>query len=94
MIRTIKLLIDTIIHGYTLYTVFGWSFQLLGCIWDSVTNLLLHLGKPEVPQKPDTQYTQQIRVPEEEEEEKDPTKQKQACQTLQIKQQLCLQFHV
>ena len=29
------------------YSIFGWSIHLLGALWDSVTNLLLHLGKPE-----------------------------------------------
>lgn len=42
-IRTIKLIIDTLIHGYTLHTIYGWSLHLLGAFWDSVTNLLLHL---------------------------------------------------
>ena len=45
IIRGIKLIIDTIIHGYAIYTVFGWSLHLIGAIWDSVTNLLLHLGR-------------------------------------------------
>lgn len=43
--RGIKLAIDTIIHGYALHTIYGWSLYLLGAIWDSVTNLLLHLGR-------------------------------------------------
>lgn len=43
--RGIKLIIDTVIHGYALHTVYGWSLYLLGAIWDSVTNLLLHLSK-------------------------------------------------
>lgn len=42
--RVIKLCIDTIIHGYALHTVYGWSLHLLGAIWTSVTNLLLHTG--------------------------------------------------
>ena len=32
-------------HGYALYTVFGWSFYLIGVIWNFVSNLLLDLGK-------------------------------------------------
>ena len=44
-IRGIKLIADTTIHGYALHSVFGWSIHLLGALWDSVTNLLLHLGK-------------------------------------------------
>lgn len=42
-IRTIKLILDTIVHGYVLHTVYGWSVYLLGAIWDSLTQLLLHL---------------------------------------------------
>ena len=44
IIRGIKLIADTIIHGCALHRLFGWSFDLLGGFWDSVTNLLLHLG--------------------------------------------------
>ncbi|KAL0128582.1 hypothetical protein PUN28_003737 [Cardiocondyla obscurior] len=43
--RAIKLLIDTLVHGYDLHTVYGWSIYLIGAIWDFITNLLLHLGK-------------------------------------------------
>ena len=41
--RAIKLILDTIVHGYALHTVYGWSVYLLGAIWDSMTQLLLHL---------------------------------------------------
>jgi len=43
--RIIKLILDTIVHGYALHTVYGWLMFLIGVIWDSLTNLLLHLGK-------------------------------------------------
>ena len=43
--RMTKLIADTIIHGYALHTIYGWSIHLLVAIWSSVTNLLLHLGK-------------------------------------------------
>ncbi|KYN20002.1 hypothetical protein ALC57_07653, partial [Trachymyrmex cornetzi] len=43
--RIIKLILDTIVHGYALHTVYGWSVFLIGVIWDSLTNLLIHLGK-------------------------------------------------
>lgn len=46
IIRAIKLIIDTIIHGYALHSIYGWSIHLIGAVWSSVTNLLLHLGKP------------------------------------------------
>jgi len=42
IIRVTKLIIDTIIHGYALHSVYGWSVHLLAAIWSSVTNLLLH----------------------------------------------------
>lgn len=45
VIRGIKLIIDTLIHGYALHTVYGWSLYLIGAFWDSVTHLLIHLGK-------------------------------------------------
>ncbi|KYN50299.1 hypothetical protein ALC62_10467 [Cyphomyrmex costatus] len=44
IIRTTKLVIDTMIHGYALHTMYGWSLHLVGAIWSSVTHLLLHLG--------------------------------------------------
>jgi len=44
-VRVIKLIIDTFVHGYALHTVYGWSVYLVGAIWDSITQLLLHLGK-------------------------------------------------
>lgn len=56
--RGIKLIADTLIHGYTLHRIFGWSIYLLGAFWDSVTNLLLHLGKrppPDGPNKADSE---------------------------------------
>ena len=35
---------DTIIYGYALHRLFGWSVHLLGAFWDLVANLLLHLA--------------------------------------------------
>lgn len=46
IIRGTKLIIDTVIHGYALHSIYGWSIHLLGAVWSSVTNLLLHLGRP------------------------------------------------
>lgn len=40
-----KLIIDTIIRGYTLYTIFGWSIHLFGAIFSSVTHLFTTLEK-------------------------------------------------
>lgn len=45
IIKIIKAVADTIIHGYTLHTVYGWSIHLLGAVFSSITHLLLHLGR-------------------------------------------------
>jgi len=45
LISRFKLFLDTFVHGYALYTVYEWTMYLLGIIWDSFTQLLLHLGK-------------------------------------------------
>lgn len=52
--RIVKLILDTLVHGYVLHTVYGWSLYLVGAIWDSLTQLLLHLGKKK-SKKPDIQ---------------------------------------
>lgn len=52
-VRTIKLILDTLVHGYALHSVYGWSVYLLGAIWDSLTQLLLHLGSKK-PRKTNT----------------------------------------
>lgn len=41
----VKLIADTIVHGYALHTVYGWSIHLLGALWSSLTYLLVHLGQ-------------------------------------------------
>ena len=43
--RVIKLLLDTFVHRYVLHTVYGWSVYLLGAVWDSLIQFLLHLGR-------------------------------------------------
>lgn len=42
--RFIRLLVDTIVHGYTLHTVYGWSLHMLGALFGSITHLLVHMG--------------------------------------------------
>lgn len=81
IIRSIKLIIDTVIHGYALHSIYGWSIHLLGAVWSSVTNLLLHLGQPArmrtVPHReyivlepePTTEQNKADAPPEETEEE-------------------------
>lgn len=46
IIRLIKIIIDTAIHGYALHTAYGCSMHLLGALWSSITHLLLHLARP------------------------------------------------
>ncbi|KAL6423909.1 hypothetical protein ACFW04_010384 [Cataglyphis niger] len=45
VIRIIKIVVDTAIHGYALHTAYRWSLHLLGAIWSSLTHLLLHLAR-------------------------------------------------
>ena len=40
------------IHGYVLYSLYGWSVHILGALWNSLTHLLLHLGRGYEPEKP------------------------------------------
>lgn len=69
-IRIIKLIIDTIIHGYALHTIYGWSIHLIGALWDSITNLLLHLAKGSNQEKEESKEEK-----EENEGEKESTNQ-------------------
>lgn len=46
IIRLIKVIIDTTIHGYALHSVYGCSLHLIGAIWSSVTHLLIYLAHP------------------------------------------------
>ena len=62
IIRVIKLIADTIIHGYALHRLFGWSLHLLGAFWDLVTNLLLHLGTHR-PSGPPAERHQELLTP-------------------------------
>ena len=43
IIRGIKSIADTIIHGYAKRSLCGWFLHTLGAFWDTITNLLLHL---------------------------------------------------
>lgn len=66
--RTIKYIIDTLLHGFALHSVFGWSLLILGAFWDSLSNFLLHFKK-----KIDDNFPQQkgkeidnVKIPEDE----------------------------
>lgn len=86
IIRGTKLIIDTIIHGYALHSIYGWSIHLLGAVWSSVTNLLLHLGRQTrqetiprreyivLPPEPTTREAKANAPPEETKEEEPDAK--------------------
>lgn len=61
IIRIIKIIVDTAIHGYALHTVYGCSLHLLEAIWSSLTHLLIHLahGPPKRKEKPEQQKENQ-----------------------------------
>ena len=40
------------IHGYVLYSFYGWSVHLIGALWNSLTHFILHLGKDCDLEKP------------------------------------------
>lgn len=44
IIRLIKIIFDTLIHGYALHAAYGCSLHLLAAIWSSFTHLLLYLA--------------------------------------------------
>lgn len=45
LIRLAKLIVGSIIRGYALHSIYGWSLHLLGALWSSITHLLLQIGR-------------------------------------------------
>lgn len=63
IIRLIRLIIDSIIRGYALHSIYGWSLHLLGAIWSSVTHLFLQLGSRKRERKTDPEEaTSQVQL--------------------------------
>lgn len=62
IIRVIKVVIDTLLHGYALHSVYGCSLHLLGALWSSITHLLLHLSRGPT-RKPDKKIEQRPQQP-------------------------------
>jgi len=60
IIRVIKLIIDTAIHGYVLHTVYGCSLHLIGAVWSSLTHLLVYLAR--VPAKKDNENPAELQL--------------------------------
>ena len=46
ILQMFKFISDTLIRGYALYFVYGWSAHLLAAIWSALTHLFLSLTKP------------------------------------------------
>ena len=44
MVRMVKFVIDTLIHGKILFDIYGFGWMLLASFWDSLTNFLSHRG--------------------------------------------------
>ena len=45
-IRIFKLILDTIVHGYALHTVYGWSIYLVGAIFSHSTSIAFKTKAP------------------------------------------------
>lgn len=45
ILRTIKYMADTLLHDFALHGIYGWSKQIVGALWGSLTHLLLHLAR-------------------------------------------------
>lgn len=45
--HTIKLLIDIIIQGYSVHSIYGLFIRVLGAVWGPLSLLLLYLGKAD-----------------------------------------------
>lgn len=48
-VKIIKAIIDTVIHGYTLHSLYGCSLHVLGALCSSITYLLVHLASRTPP---------------------------------------------
>ncbi|XP_025996899.1 uncharacterized protein LOC113005487 [Solenopsis invicta] len=63
IVRLIKIIIDTTIHGYALHTVYRCSMHLLGALWSSITHLLLHLARGPIDTDKEHQLDDQDATP-------------------------------
>ena len=72
IIQLVKTIVDIIIQGYALHSIYGWSIHILGALWSSVSHLHLATPKetssqdveigellPETPKKKDQHEEQQ-----------------------------------
>ena len=71
LFQMLKFVLDSLLRGYVLYTVYGWSSHLLAAVWSSLAHLLLSLmtsnatrSDPEaahVPREGEAQSTTRVR---------------------------------
>jgi len=54
---------DTIIHGYSLHSIYGCDIHLLVAIWSSITHLLFYLGKARRGMKTEMKEQQSETLP-------------------------------
>lgn len=48
IIGLIKYILNTLIHGYALYKIYGFGLRLLAALWGTIANLLLHAANGPV----------------------------------------------
>lgn len=65
LLHVIKTILSTIIRGYTLHAVFGWSMRLLAAIFSSTTHLLIQLNQRSSPATYEPVSSRGVVVPKE-----------------------------
>ena len=63
ILQFIKLIIDSLIRRYTLYSIYGWSIRIFGAIFASITALLVHLGNSNTANRPPPPDVEMGRIP-------------------------------
>lgn len=45
ILKAVRACVNTLIRGYALHSIYGWSMKLLGAVWSSITHLLISQDK-------------------------------------------------
>ena len=56
LFQILKFVLDTLLRRHSLYTVYGWSSNLLAAVWSTIAHLLLSLMRPNAA-RPDPEAT-------------------------------------
>lgn len=56
ILKSVKACVNTLIRGYALHTIYGWSLKLLGAVWSSLTHLLI--SRDKTPKSPTDHITE------------------------------------